>query len=341
MKKFNCSIFLIYTFAFCCYSQLSQDFETRIEESGLDLSYPLGCRRTKNHEVVWLHEGKAIALGNNIFNNDIRFAIETPYVLDRNLMIKNLKPDDAGRYQCKEYPDSNGSIIADYLLRLRAKASIPVSSDSRVNVLENDEVRLWCNATGLPVPTITWYAIESNNQQEFLKDIGVKGRMLGISNVSRYCSTTFQCQASNKYKETYPVYKNITLDVKFLPDVQIKVRVNGTNFLVADTISSNRAEQIELVCDVFANPLTKITWYRDKTTIGHYSAGESSPIKNDKDKTNYLYTLTNIQTNTKEPRYWSFPLVFQADGQYTSGKYWCEVTNEVGSSRKYVQIMQN
>ena len=50
-----------------------------------------------------------------------------------------------------------------------AKASIPVSSDSRVNVLENDEVRLWCNATGLPVPTITWYAIESNNQQEFIK----------------------------------------------------------------------------------------------------------------------------------------------------------------------------
>lgn len=36
-------------------------------------------------------------------------------------MIKNLKPDDAGRYQCKEYPDSNGSIIADYLLRLRGE----------------------------------------------------------------------------------------------------------------------------------------------------------------------------------------------------------------------------
>lgn len=139
------------------------------------------------------------------------------------------------------------------------------------------------------------------------------------------------------------LYTNQHIYIVFsvLPDVQIKVRVNGTNFLVADTISSNRAEQIELVCDVFANPLTKITWYRDKTTIGHYSAGESSPIKNDKDKTNYLYTLTNIQTNTKEPRYWSFPLVFQADGQYTSGKYWCEVTNEVGSSRKYVRIMQN
>ena len=29
------------------------DFETRIEESGLDLSYPLGCRRTKDHEVCF------------------------------------------------------------------------------------------------------------------------------------------------------------------------------------------------------------------------------------------------------------------------------------------------
>lgn len=45
------------------------------------------------------------------------------------------------------------------------EAAIPVSSEPRVSVWEYHEVRLWCNATGVPEPKVTWYVLETTNQQ--------------------------------------------------------------------------------------------------------------------------------------------------------------------------------
>lgn len=45
------------------------------------------------------------------------------------------------------------------------EAAIPVSSEPRVSVWEYKEVSLWCNATGVPEPKVTWYVLETTNQQ--------------------------------------------------------------------------------------------------------------------------------------------------------------------------------
>lgn len=87
---------------------------------------------------------------------------------------------------------------------------------------------------------------------------------------------------------------NFFLEV--VPDVNIKVKINNGSFSVETSILSDRKDSIELVCDVFANPLTKITWYRNKVKIGHYTVGEDGPEKNAQDKDNNVYTISNIQT---------------------------------------------
>lgn len=223
------------------------------------------------------------------------------------------------------------------------EAAIPVSSEPRVSVWEYNEVRLWCNATGVPEPRVTWYVLETTSQQtKVLRDIGIQGRMLGIKNVSRECATKFQCNASNNYNEKKnPVSKVILLDVKFVPDVNIKVKINNGSFSVETSILSDRKDSIELVCDVFANPLTKITWYRNKVKIGHYTVGEDGPEKNAQDRDNNVYTISNIQTTPTEPRFWAFPLRFQMDGVFMFAKYQCEVdTGKENFVVKYIEIKQ-
>nr|XP_034324518.1 hemicentin-2 isoform X2 [Crassostrea gigas] len=259
--------------------------------------------------------------------------------MDSHLMINSLKKTDEGNYTCKLL---NGSVIRDYLLKLKEEAAIPVASEPRVSVWEYNEVRLWCNATGVPEPKVTWYVLETTNQQtEVLRDIGIQGRMLGIKNVSRECATKFQCNASNNYNEKKnPVSKVILLDVKFVPDVNIKVKINNGSFSVETSILSDRKDSIELVCDVFANPLTKITWYRNKVKIGHYTVGEIGPEKNAEDRDNNVYTISNIQTTPTEPRFWAFPLRFQMDGVFMFAKYQCEVDTGKKNFVKYIEIKQ-
>lgn len=310
-----------------------------IGESGSDLENFLECERPNGSEILWWKDRMLIGNSTTIFNGDKRYSIEVRYSRDSHLMITSLKKTDEGRYQCKQL---NSSVISDYLLKLKQEAAIPVSSEPRVSVWEYKEVRLWCNATGVPEPKVTWFVLETTQQQtEVLRDIGIQSRMLGIRNVSRDCATKFQCHASNNYNDKKnPVSKLIYLDVKFFPDVHIKVKINNGNFSVETLILSNRQELIELVCDVFANPLTKITWYRDKVKIGHYAVGEVGPEKNAEEINNNVYTISNIQTTPTEPRLWAFPLRFQMDGKFMFAKYQCEVDTGNGTFMKYIEIKQ-
>ncbi|XP_048736906.2 hemicentin-2-like [Ostrea edulis] len=337
------SIWILLLSFYRSFSQLSRDYELRIEEAGSNLRSPMWCERTKDYEILWKKDATIIAFGNQTIINDKRFSIRKNTAMDRSLKIRNLKLSDRGRYQCKNR--ENNAVLQDYLLKLKKATSITEYSGEKVNIVEHGTTRLWCNATGIPEPTVTWYALEiTSKQEEVLKDIGIQGNMLGIQNVSRYCATKFQCRASNDYNNYKDgrsiVTQNITLNVKFLPDVQIKIRVNGDSFRFISTITGKISDRLELVCDVLANPLTTVTWYRDQIEIGRYSASESKPKRNDYDKDNYVYELSSIQMNSREPRFLALPLQFTLDDPYTFAVYRCVVVNEIGSVEKSTHVVQ-
>ncbi|XP_061183521.1 hemicentin-1-like [Saccostrea echinata] len=321
------------------HSQLSREYELRIKEAGSDLVNPFRCEINKGEEILWRKDdNEVIFIGNTMISQDTRIRVKNDTSTDRSLSIRYLKSSDEGRYRCINRKTQ--AIISDYRLKLKAKPEIPIHSGDKVNVLEYGTTRLWCNATGIPQPTVTWYAMEVTNQQEeVLRDIGIRGNMLGIQNVSRFCATKFQCRATNNYKENKAAVHNITLNVKFLPDVKIKIRLNEGNFKVLSSFAGDRADKVELVCDVLANPLTTVTWYRDEIEIGRYSSGETKPKRNDKESNNYVYELSNIQINRREPRFLSFPLKFTLDAKYTFSSYRCIVMNELGSVEDSVNVV--
>ncbi|XP_062593342.1 neurotrimin-like [Saccostrea cucullata] len=318
--------------------QLSREYELRIEEAGSDLVNPFRCDIKKGEEIIWKKDNiEVIFIGNALITTDKRITVNKDSSTDRSLKIRNLKTYDEGKYVCRNRDTQ--AIISEYHLILKAIPEIPRYSGDRVNVREHDTTHLWCNATGIPQPTVTWYAMEVTNQQEELfRDIGIRGSMLGIHNVSRFCATKFQCRATNNYRDKAAV-QNITLNVKFLPDVQIKTKLNEGNFKVVSSFAGKRADKVELVCDVLANPLTTVTWYRDEVEIGRYSSGETKPKRNDKDTNNYVYELSNIQINQREPRFLSFPLKFTLDAKYTFSRYRCVVLNELGSEENSVNAV--
>jgi hypothetical protein len=116
--------------------------------------------------------------------------------------------------------------------------------------------------------------------------------------------------------------------------------VNEGSFLFMSTITGNRADRVELVCDVLANPLTTVTWYRDQVEIGRYSSGESKPKRNDENKNNYVYEMTSIQMSSVEARFLALPLKFTLDAKYTFAVYRCVVVNEIGSVEKSTSVVQ-
>lgn len=54
---------------------------------------------------------------------------------------------------------------AKLLCELLEEAAIPIASEPILSVWEYKEVRLWCNATGVPEPKVTWYVLETTSQQ--------------------------------------------------------------------------------------------------------------------------------------------------------------------------------
>lgn len=54
---------------------------------------------------------------------------------------------------------------AKLLCELLEEAAIPIASEPILSVWEYNEVRLWCNATGVPEPKVTWYVLETTSQQ--------------------------------------------------------------------------------------------------------------------------------------------------------------------------------
>lgn len=198
-----------------------------------------------------------------------------------------------------------------------------------------DTVNLWCNATGYPEPTVTWYAYQQTGSGEKLESIGISGNMLGIRNISQSCNTIYQCQAINSYRMKKPVVKNITLRVDFIPDVSVGIKLNGKEILNGGSVLGRKKDRVVLSCSIYAVPPPNVTWSRDNITIGTYHHVNGA-IEKSSNTDNFLYELKTKALETKIGI--TVTLDFTLDADYTFAGYHCDAENEVGSNRKTVKI---
>ncbi|XP_071453239.1 hemicentin-2-like [Hetaerina americana] len=122
------------------------------------------------------------------------------------LLITNATTSDDGVYVCTLENDFGKIDLEMDLEIIGLVPPVLVSSDDEeINYLDGDNVVLWCNASGLPNPTISWfYKGEGKSKWERLgesyydvKAMSIEGRKLTIENAGFDNHGLYSCSAEN------------------------------------------------------------------------------------------------------------------------------------------------
>ncbi|XP_062566995.1 neuronal growth regulator 1-like [Saccostrea cucullata] len=296
-------------------------------------SIRLDCTVKNINEAMWQKDGQIITFGSIVIFDKRRISVGSNWATDYSLEITQMLKKDKGNYTCKNRMSNNAD--AYYNLKLKAGASIEdnMFSGPEVRAMENETVILWCNASGYPVLSVSWYVIEEDSiQEEKMTGLGINGNMLGIQRVSRSCASKFQCQAVSTYKPEKIEKRNITLIVDFFPEMSVIGFINNKSS--SNILYGSTSETVKLSCTVFSSEPFNITWLsqRDKKELGWYSSqsgkSESAGI--------YGYSIkSNINHNDR--RIVEVVLTVLLDTNDSFSNYSCNAENKLGPILKTIE----
>ncbi|XP_074213302.1 neural cell adhesion molecule 1 isoform X3 [Camelus bactrianus] len=215
------------------------------------------------------------------------------------LTIRRVDKNDEAEYVCIA-ENKAGEQDASVHLKVFAKPKITYVENQTAMELE-EQVTLTCEASGDPIPTITWRTSTRNISSE---EKTLDGHMV-VRSHARVSSLTLKsiqytdageyvCTASNTIGQDS---QSMYLEVQYAPKLQGPVAVY--------TWEGN---QVNITCEVFAYPGATISWFRD---------GQLLPSSN----------YSNIKTyNTPSASY----LEVTPDSENDFGNYNCTAVNRIG-----------
>uniref|UniRef100_A0A8C9L6J0 Neural cell adhesion molecule 1 n=1 Tax=Pavo cristatus TaxID=9049 RepID=A0A8C9L6J0_PAVCR len=225
------------------------------------------------------------------------------------LIIKKVDKSDEAEYICIA-ENKAGEQDAIIHLKVFAKPKITYVENKTAMELE-DQITLTCEASGDPIPSITWKTSTRNISNE---EKTLDGRIV-VRSHARVSSLTLKeiqytdageyvCTASNTIgQDSQAMY----LEVQYAPKLQGPVAVY--------TWEGN---QVNITCEVFAYPSAVISWFRD---------GQLLPSSN----------YSNIKIyNTPSASY----LEVTPDSENDFGNYNCTAVNRIGQESSEFILVQ-
>ncbi|NWI42008.1 NCAM1 protein, partial [Picathartes gymnocephalus] len=225
------------------------------------------------------------------------------------LVIQRVDKSDEAEYICIA-ENKAGEADATIHLKVFAKPKITYVENKTAMELE-DQITLTCEASGDPIPSITWRTSTRNISSE---EKTLDGRIV-VRSHARVSSLTLKdiqytdageyvCTASNTIgQDSQPMY----LEVHYAPKLQGPVAVY--------TWEGNR---VNITCEVFAYPSAVISWFRD---------GQLLPSSN----------YSNIKIyNTPSASY----LEVTPDSENDFGNYNCTAVNRIGQESSEFILVQ-
>merc|ERR1711997_118484 len=211
------------------------------------------------------------------------------------ITIKDIRKADAGKYQCQVLITSDGSITEDVEVKIKLQPVITKGSlGPTKTVKEGDSAEMACEATGFPIPKITWTrkdgSLLPNGKASF-----TSSRMI-VQKVRREDRGNYVCTADNgvgksQQKKTY-------LDVEFAPIIKVP----------SPRITQALYHEATLSCEVEASPSPVMYWKKN-----------NKPIDNDGTFQISHFALADEITITK--------LTVQINTPEEFGRYTCAATN--------------
>ncbi|NWT15620.1 HMCN1 protein, partial [Vireo altiloquus] len=210
---------------------------------GSEVSLECEAQGIPEPAVTWLKDGRALAGGRDV----------AVLARGRVLQLERVQVSDTGRYVCVA---TNAAGLADrkYDLSVHVPPSIGghLQLPENISIVEKNPISLVCEASGIPLPAITWLKnglpITLNSSVRILSG----GRTLRLSPVAVADEGLYTCVVTNAAGEAR---KDFHLSVLVPP------RIVGENTL--EDVKVKEKHGVTLTCEVTGNPVPQVTWLKD------------------------------------------------------------------------------
>ncbi|XP_026716212.1 hemicentin-2 [Athene cunicularia] len=228
------------------YREEDQDGEvTEHRQAVLDQPTALYCdtNAIPPPQLTWYKDGEPLSPGPGVLM----------LLGGRVLQLPAVREEDAGRYTC-EAANAAGQDRLHYELEVLTTPAIPGGMDDlaeEVTATINGTIRFTCEATGHPVPAVSWLwndvPVVAGPRHQLLEG----GTVLQVTTVEAGDTGGYTCVAENPAGSAE---KHFALTVQEAPWIV------GTNPESVDGVING---SISLVCDVQSHPAAEIAWYKD------------------------------------------------------------------------------
>ncbi|NXL89730.1 HMCN1 protein, partial [Alectura lathami] len=193
--------------------------------------------------VTWMKDGRPLGSGGDV-----------AILHDGHLLqLRDAQVSDTGRYVCVA---ANVAGLSDrkYDLNVHVPPSIAgdVRSPENISTVEKNPISLVCEASGIPLPSITWlkngWPVTVNSLVRILSG----GRTLRLTHAAVSDEGQYTCVVTNAAGE---VRKDFDLSVLVPPGIV------GEN--KQEDVKVKEKHSVTLTCEVTGNPVPQITWIKD------------------------------------------------------------------------------
>ncbi|XP_052593110.1 hemicentin-1 isoform X2 [Peromyscus californicus insignis] len=244
--------------------------------------------------ITWLKDGWPVSLGSSV------------KILSggRMLRLMQTRPEDAGQYTCIVRNAAGEERKMFGLSVLVPPHIVGENTLEDVKIKEKQSVTMTCEATGNPVPQITWHKDGQLLQEDEVHHMMSDGRFLQITNAQVSHTGRYTCLASNTAGDKS---KSFSLNVFVSPTIA-GVDSDGSPEDVIVILNSPTS----LVCEAYSYPPATITWFKD-----------GAPLESNRNIRILPGGRTLQILNAQED---------------SAGKYSCVATNEAGEMIKHYEV---
>lgn len=248
------------------------------------------------YKVVWMSpDMQLLTIGTDRITTNSRITVSRPSSTVWNLQISTVRAEDAGAYQCQI---NTQPVMQKKTVKLLVYVRPRISVSPTVKSVEGRELRMFCNVTGIPRPSVQWFRegkVLANQTEE----------LFTIKVVSRTDAGDYTCKASN---EVDTDEKTVNVVVYYPPTVS----AHNTR------IGQELGKQAVLECQAIGNPPGTFNWYHD---------GEL--------KTSWRY---EIQTFGHEGDRRTLSLQVRSVTEDDYGEYVCSAENQLGRDQVVITL---